>query len=77
MEGTLGEIKFFAGNYAPRCWAFCHGQIMQINHNEALFSILGIQYGGDGRTTFALPKIDDMNCCRAIICIEGMYPSRS
>ena len=77
MEGTLAEVRFFAGNFAPRCWAFCHGQIMPINQNEALFALLGTQYGGDGRTTFALPKIDDLNGCKAIICIEGIFPSRS
>jgi len=84
MEGTLAEIKYFAGNYAPRCWAFCQGQMMSIASNQSLFSLLGDTYGGDGRTTFALPKLEDLktveqgNCCvKAIICIEGVYPSRS
>ena len=77
MEGTLGEVKYFAGNFAPREWAFCQGQLMPIIDNQALFSILGTQYGGDGRTTFALPKIEDLNGCKAIIALEGVYPSRS
>jgi microcystin-dependent protein len=51
----LGEIKMIAWNYAPRGWAFCNGQFLQINQNQALFSILGTQYGGNGQTTFALP----------------------
>jgi microcystin-dependent protein len=77
MEGTLGEVKYFAGNFAPREWAFCQGQLMPITQYQALFSILGTQYGGDGRTTFALPKIEDLNGCKAIIALEGVYPSRS
>ena len=77
MEGTIAEIKYFAGNYAPRCWAFCQGQMMSIESNQSLFSLLGDTYGGDGRTTFALPKLEDLNGCKAIICIEGVYPSRS
>ncbi len=55
MEGTIGEIRMFAGNFAPRTWAFCQGQLLPIAQNSALFSILGTTYGGDGRTTFALP----------------------
>lgn len=57
MEGTLGEIKGFAGNFAPRGWAYCDGQLLSIAQNQALFSILGTTYGGDGRTTFALPDL--------------------
>jgi microcystin-dependent protein len=53
----IGEIKLFAGNFAPHGWAFCDGQIMQISSNSALFSILGTKYGGDGKTTFALPNL--------------------
>ncbi|MFA8433536.1 MAG: phage tail protein [Marinifilaceae bacterium] len=57
MEGTIGEIRGFAGNFAPRGWAFCQGQLLSVSQNEALFSILGTIYGGDGRTTFALPDL--------------------
>ncbi|MDH5580591.1 MAG: tail fiber protein [Bdellovibrionales bacterium] len=53
----LGEMKMFAGNFAPRNWAFADGQLLSINQNSALFSILGTTYGGDGRTTFALPDM--------------------
>jgi microcystin-dependent protein len=56
MEGTIGEIRMFAGNFAPRTWAFCQGQLTSIAQNTALFSILGTTYGGDGRTTFGLPE---------------------
>jgi len=55
MEGTIGEIRMFAGNFAPRTWAFCQNQILSIAQNTALFSILGTTYGGNGQTTFALP----------------------
>ncbi|CAB9510075.1 Hemolysin-type calcium-binding repeat 2 copies family protein [Seminavis robusta] len=51
----LGEIRMFAGNFAPAGWAFCNGQVLSIQSNSALFAILGSIYGGDGRNTFALP----------------------
>lgn len=57
MEGTIGEIVLFAGNFAPRNWAFCDGQLIAISQNDALFSLIGTTYGGDGRTTFALPDL--------------------
>lgn len=57
MDGMIGEIRLFAGNFAPRGWAFCDGQVMAINQNQALFSILGTTYGGDGRTSFGLPDL--------------------
>ncbi|MBI1224272.1 MAG: phage tail protein [Bacteroidetes bacterium] len=57
MEPFIGEIKLFAGNFAPRGWAFCDGQLLPINQWQALFSILGTIYGGDGRTTFAMPDL--------------------
>ncbi len=53
----IAEVKIFAGNFAPRGWAFCDGQLLAISSNTALFSILGTTYGGDGRTTFALPDL--------------------
>lgn len=53
----VGEIRMFAGNFAPRNWAYCNGQILAIAQNDALFSLLGSTYGGDGRTTFALPDM--------------------
>ncbi len=56
-DGMIGEIRIFAGNFAPRNWAFCEGQLLAISQNDALFSILGTTYGGDGRTTFGLPDL--------------------
>lgn len=55
MQGFLGEIRIFAGKYAPDNWAFCQGQLLPIANNESLFSLLGVAFGGDGRSTFALP----------------------
>jgi microcystin-dependent protein len=57
QEAMIGEIRMFAGNFAPRGWALCNGQLLSIAQNTALFSILGTTYGGDGRTTFALPDL--------------------
>lgn len=56
-ESFIGQISLFANNYAPRSWAYCDGQLIAISQNNALFSILGTIYGGDGRTTFALPDL--------------------
>ena len=53
----LAQITLFAGNFAPRGWAFCQGQILPIAQNTALFSLLGTTYGGNGQTTFALPDL--------------------
>ena len=57
MEPFIGQIVMFGGNFAPRGWALCDGQLLPIASNTALFSILGTIYGGDGRTTFALPDL--------------------
>ena len=57
MDPFIGEIVMFGGTFAPRSWAYCDGQLLSISQNTALFSILGTTYGGDGRTTFALPDL--------------------
>jgi microcystin-dependent protein len=56
-EPFLGEIKIISWNFPPKGWSFCNGQLLPINQNQALFSILGTTYGGDGRVTFALPNL--------------------
>lgn len=56
-EPFLGEIKLFAMTYAPKGWALCDGSLLAISQNQPLFSLLGTMYGGDGRTTFALPDL--------------------
>jgi hypothetical protein len=83
----IGEVKLFAGNFPPSGFAAAQGQLLPVSSNDALFSILGTTFGGDGRTTFALPDLravepnsfgggqsDDVNY---IICTAGIYPSRS
>jgi microcystin-dependent protein len=86
MESYLGTIILFAGNFAPRGWAFCDGTLLSIAQNTALFSILGTTYGGNGQTTFALPKLKEPKNVtgprvkpfpRYIICLEGIFPSRN
>lgn len=56
-EPFVGEIRMFAGNFAPRAWSYCDGQLLAVSGNDALFSLLGTTYGGDGRTTFGLPDL--------------------
>ena len=53
----VGEIRMFAGNFAPAGWAFCDGQLLPISENETLFQLIGTTYGGDGQSTFALPDL--------------------
>jgi microcystin-dependent protein len=53
----IGEIRMFAGNFAPAGWAFCQGQLIPISENDTLFNLIGTTYGGDGQTTFALPNL--------------------
>jgi microcystin-dependent protein len=57
MEGTIAEIRMFAGNFAPRSWLFCAGQLLSIAQNTAVFALLGTTYGGDGQTTFGIPDL--------------------
>ena len=56
-EPFIGEVKIISWNFPPKGWAFCNGQVLPINQNQALFSILGTTYGGNGQTTFALPNL--------------------
>lgn len=69
-EPFLGEIRLCSFPYAPKGWAFCNGQLLSINQNQALFSLLGTMYGGDGRTTFGLPDFRG----RRPISSSNMYP---
>jgi len=69
-EPFLAEIRMVSFNFAPKGWAMCNGQVLPINQNQALFSILGTTYGGDGRTTFALPDLRG----RAPIHLSAQHP---
>jgi microcystin-dependent protein len=74
----MGSIVLFAGgSWIPRGWALCDGQTIPIQDNQALFSIIGTLYGGDGVTTFALPSLAPLGEYgpRYIICVEGVFPS--
>lgn len=80
VEEYVGMIKLFAGNFAPMGWTECRGQLMPINNNEPLFSILGTTYGGDGKTTFALPNLakkTPASGMKYIICMNGAYPPQA
>jgi len=80
-ESFIGEISIFGGNFAPRNFAFCEGQLLPIQQNTALFALLGTTYGGDGRTTFALPDLRQaesmLKGARYIIALQGIFPSRN
>ncbi|UTW59408.1 phage tail protein [Kordiimonas sp. SCSIO 12603] len=56
-DGTIGEVRLWAGNFAPKNWAFCDGQVLRAEDNQMLFSVIGATYGGDGFRTFALPDM--------------------
>ena len=80
MDAYMGSMMLFAGNYAPYNWMECDGQRMMIAQNQALFSILGTTYGGDGLETYMLPDMRKQSLptgLRWIICVAGPYPSRS
>ena len=66
----LGEIKLISWNFPPKGWAFCNGQLLPINQNQALFSLLGTTYGGDGRLNFALPNLQG----RTPIHFNNLFP---
>jgi len=79
MEPFLGQIQLLPYTFAPRGWSTCEGQVLSIAQNTALFSLLGTNFGGDGRTTFALPDLRDKEPnanVRYCIAMQGIYPSR-
>lgn len=73
---TIGVIALFNGTTAPDGWFFCDGQLMNITGHEALFSLIGANYGGNEYKEFALPKLSNVGSCRYIICHTGVYPSQ-
>ena len=80
MDFYLGQVILFAGNFVPTGWMACNGQLVSIQQNQALFSLLGTTYGGDGRQTFGLPRLaspaDEGDAPAYLICVQGLYPSR-
>jgi microcystin-dependent protein len=80
MEPFLGQVALFPFNFAPRGWVRCEGQLLPISNYSALFSLLGTQFGGDGRSNFALPDLRENSPTpntHFCIALEGIYPSRN
>lgn len=89
MDGYLGSISMFGGDYEPAGWMFCDGRLLDISQYPPLYSILGNRYGGDGVRTFALPDLREVNASgqkvngymvgkpSSIICYQGSYPARA
>lgn len=79
MDYMLGEIQLFPYDFVPMYWAECNGQVLSISQNQALFSLLGIKFGGNGTTTFALPNLSSsspINGMKYCIATQGIYPQR-
>src|SRR6478752_6821812 len=72
----VGEIRMFAGNFAPAGWMFCEGQLLPISENETLFQLIGTTYGGDGESTFALPDLRQ-RCVAGQLCDHHALPQLS
>ena len=79
MEPFLGQIQLFPYNFAPKGWMTCTGQLLPINQNQALFSLIGTNFGGDGRTKFGLPNLQGKEPASGLqycIAVLGIFPSR-
>jgi microcystin-dependent protein len=77
MEPFIGQIQSLPYNFAPRGWALCDGRVLPISQNTALFSLIGTNFGGDGKTTFALPKLaGPAPNVSYYIALTGIYPAR-
>jgi microcystin-dependent protein len=79
MEPFIGQVQLFAFNFAPNGWSTCEGQLLPINQNTALFSLLGTTFGGDGQQTFALPDLRGKapgDGLAYYIALQGIYPPR-
>ena len=80
MEPFIGQIELFPYTFAPRGWSTCEGQQLPIDQNQALFALLGTNFGGDGRTTFALPDLRGKAPADGLayyIALQGIFPSRN
>ena len=79
MDPILGQIQLFPFSFAMYGWCTCEGQVLQITQNQALFSLIGNTYGGDGRTTFQLPDLrgaEPVPGMKYYIATQGIYPQR-
>ncbi|MGS0763919.1 tail fiber protein [Syntrophomonas curvata] len=80
MDPLLGDIELLPYGYAPSYWMVCNGATLSISGNQALFSLIGTTFGGNGTTTFQLPNIPEDKCpagMRYYIAVQGIYPSRN
>ncbi|MDX2382164.1 MAG: tail fiber protein [Acidimicrobiia bacterium] len=82
MDPYIGQINLFPWKWAPRGWAKCDGSLLSINDHQALFSLLGTTYGGDGRTNFGLPDMRGKKTVNGervnyYVSLQGVYPSRN
>jgi len=82
MDFYIGQICLFPWDWAPEGWAKCDGQLLSVRENQALFALIGIEFGGDGRTTFALPKLPPVLAASGgdvayYINLRGIFPMRS
>ncbi|MGC6173822.1 phage tail protein [Lacrimispora sp. 38-1] len=83
MDPYIGQIQLFPYNFEPRGWVLCDGRTMQIMQNQALYSLIGVTFGGNGTTEFKIPDLRDANPLavtnqmKYYIAIEGLYPMRS
>jgi microcystin-dependent protein len=79
MDYMLGEIQLFPYDFTPVYWAECNGQLLQIVQNQALYSLIGIKFGGDGKSTFAVPNLSNsspISGMKYYIATQGIYPMR-
>lgn len=80
VDCYLGQIQLFGFSFAPKDWAACDGQVLLVSDYQALFSLLGYQYGGDGHTTFGLPNLqgaEPLPGMKYYIALAGTYPTRT
>jgi microcystin-dependent protein len=80
MEPFIGQIELFPYDFDPRGWTTCDGKLLKIAESQALFALLGNRFGGDGRTTFAVPDLSKVlpnSNMRYCIALQGIFPSRS
>lgn len=83
MDPYIGQIQLFPYNFEPRGWVLCDGRTMQIMQNQALYSLIGVTFGGNGATEFKLPDLRNANPLattnqmKYYIAVEGLYPMRS
>lgn len=77
MDPFIGEVRWFAFNLAPQGWAPCNGALLSISENQVLFALIGTTFGGDGRTTYALPTVAAQDGLNPFIALQGVFPQRA